>query len=235
VTDSGVGISEENRIRLFEPFFTTKEMGRGTGLGLSMVYGIVQQSEGWIDVVSEPGKGTTFNIYLPALDQLPPVGLGAEADQTPRKRATGTVLLAEDQDSVRALIKAVLESEGFRVLEASGGDAALKVARRYSEKIDLLITDVIMRDMTGKQLADVLLPSRPTTRVLYVSGYSEDVVSGRGALEGDVEYLAKPFSSDSLTRKIHEILNDGATGPHRSSPAIFNPAADGQVDPGQRC
>ena len=211
VTDTGVGIPEENRQHLFEPFFTTKERERGTGLGLSSVYGIVQQSDGWIDVQSEPGQGTTFSIYLPAIEGPAAIEPVPEPLTTAaRIRASGTVLVVEDQEEVRRLMKAVLESEGFNVLAAAGGDAALSLARRYSETIHLLITDVIMPDMTGKQVADQLVPMRPGMKVLYISGYSGDVLAQRGVLEPDVAYLPKPFTPVTLSARVREILGPGA-------------------------
>ena len=211
VTDTGVGIPEENRQHLFEPFFTTKERERGTGLGLSSVYGIVQQSDGWIDVQSEPGQGTTFSIYLPAIEGPAAIEPVPEPLTTAaRVRACGTVLVVEDQEEVRRLMKTVLQSEGFNVLAAAGGDAALSLARRYSETIHLLITDVIMPDMTGKQLADQLVPIRPGMKVLYISGYSGDVLAQRGVLEPDVAYLPKPFTPVTLSARVREILGPGA-------------------------
>ncbi len=206
VTDTGVGISEENKQHLFEPFFTTKPRGRGTGLGLSMVYGIVQQSHGWIDVRSEPGKGTTFNIYLPALTEVPSSETMPEAEPRPRIHASGTVLVVEDDDEVRGLVKTVLESDGFRVLEAPGGHAALMLARTFPEKIDLLITDVIMPEMTGKQLVDQLKPLYPDVKILYMSGYSGDVLARRGILDAHISYLAKPFSPGSLSANVRGVL-----------------------------
>jgi PAS domain S-box-containing protein len=206
VTDTGVGISDENRPHLFEPFFTTKPRGRGTGLGLSMVYGIVQQSEGWIDVSSEPDKGTTFSIYLPALTDAPASETISESTLMPSVDVSGTVLVVEDDDEVRGLVKSVLESDGFRVLEAPGGQAALTLARSYPEKIDLLITDVIMPEMTGKQLVDHLMLLRPGVKILYMSGYSGDVLARRGILDAHISYLAKPFSPGSLSTNVREVL-----------------------------
>ena len=206
VTDTGVGISEADKQHLFEPFFTTKPRGRGTGLGLSIVYGIVQQSEGWIDVRSEPGKGTTFSIYLPALTGAPALETMSEPTLIPSVPASGTVLVVEDDDEVRGLVRTVLESDGFRVLEAPGGQAALTLARACPEKIDLLITDVIMPEMTGKQLVDHLKPLCPGVRILYMSGYSGDVLSRRGILDAHISYLAKPFSPGSLSANVREIL-----------------------------
>jgi PAS domain S-box-containing protein len=207
VTDTGEGITEEIRQHLFEPFFTTKEHGRGTGLGLSSVYGIVRQSEGRIEVESEPGKGATFSIYLPAIDASSVIEPVAEAlITTPRLRASGTVMVVEDQDEVRRLIVTVLEAEGFNVLEAAGGDAALSLSRRYSETIHLLITDLIMPGMTGKQVADLLVPLRPGMKVLYISGYSGDVLTRRGVPAPDFPYLVKPFTPQTLSTRVHEVL-----------------------------
>ena len=210
VTDTGEGIPEEIRQHLFEPFFTTKEQGRGTGLGLSSVYGIVRQSGGWIEVQSEPGKGTTFSIYLPAVDSSSVIERVPEASTAePRGRASGTVMVVEDQEEVRRLIVAVLEAEGFKVLEAAGGDAALALSRRYSETIHLLITDMIMPGMSGKQIADQLGPLRPGMKVLYISGYSGDILTRRGVSEPDFPYLVKPFTPQTLSARVHEVLGSG--------------------------
>jgi PAS domain S-box-containing protein len=215
VTDTGTGIPEAIRQHLFEPFFTTKEPGRGTGLGLSTVYSIVQQSEGWIDVQSESGKGSTFSIHLPAIDGSATVER-VHASLTPARgdRASGTILVVEDQEEVRKLIHRVLESEGFNVLEAAGGEAALSLSSRYSETIHLLITDLIMPGMTGKQVADQLVRTRPGMKVLYVSGYSGDVLARRGVSEPDVPYLAKPFTAITLYSKVREVLSPAAAAPN---------------------
>jgi PAS domain S-box-containing protein len=209
VTDTGVGIPKEIRQHLFEPFFTTKERGRGTGLGLSMVFGIVQQSQGRIEVQSEPGRGTTFSIYLPPIEEgtaaLEPVPEPLPAAE--KIRESGTVLLVEDQEEVRKLIKAVLESEGFNVLSAAGGEAALALARRYIDSINLLITDVVMPNMTGKEVADQLVSMRPGLKVLFISGYSGDLLARRGVLESNVSYLEKPFTPATLSARVHEILH----------------------------
>lgn len=219
VTDTGEGIPEEVRQHLFEPFFTTKEPGRGTGLGLSSVYGIVRQSEGRIEVQTEPGKGTTFSIYLPAIDpssaiEPAPRTLSGAA----RGRASGTVMVVEDQDEVRRLIVAVLEAEGFTVLEAAGGDAALALSLRHSETIHLLITDLIMPGMTGKQVAGLLVPMRPGMKVLYISGYSGDVLTRRGVWEPDFPYLSKPFTPQALSARVHEVLGSGETAGNDTTP-----------------
>ncbi len=212
VTDTGQGIPEEISQHLFEPFFTTKEIGRGTGLGLATVYGIVRQSEGWIDVQSERGIGTTFSIYLPAIEGPSVAERVPERLTTAQKgQASGTVLVVEDQDEVRVLIVAVLESEGFKVLQAVGGDDALSLSRGYPETIQLLITDLIMPGMNGKQVADQLMLMRPNMKVLYTSGYSGDVLTTRGVTEPGVPYLAKPFTPLILSERVHEVLGFGKT------------------------
>jgi CheY-like chemotaxis protein len=205
VCDTGVGMNEETRQHIFEPFFTTKGREHGTGLGLSMVYGIVQQSEGFIDVQSEPGRGTTFSIYLPRVE----IGVLARKAEEPFDTELGgteTVLVVEDQTEVRRLITGVLASYGYQVLEAPSGGSALTEAQEYPARIDLLLTDVIMPDMTGKDVADRLRPARPEMKVLYVSGYSGEVIAHRGALEAGVAYLAKPFTPTLLVRKVRQVL-----------------------------
>jgi len=204
VTDTGVGINEEALEHIFEPFFTTKERGRGTGLGLATVYGIVQQSGGAIEVSSDQGAGTTFQIYLPRIDTVLPAPQTA-AVAAP-VRGSETILVVEDHDDVRQMIIASLESCGFRVLHAPHGRAALELSANYDGMIDLLITDVIMPGMTGKEMADQLMPLRPGMKVLYISGYSGDVIAHRGVLDADVAYLAKPFTPASLTTKVREVL-----------------------------
>lgn len=211
VSDTGAGMDEETRQQIFEPFFTTKERGRGTGLGLSTVYGIVQQSEGCIDVQTELGAGTTFRIYLPRID-----GQIAQVEGTANSvlsvSGSETVLVVEDQDDVRRLIAGVLESHGFRVLEAPNGRAALLQSQHYAGPIELLLTDVIMPDMTGKEVADQLMPQRPGMKVLYTSGYSGELIAHRGVLDAGVAYLPKPFTPSALAAKVREVLGPGAGG-----------------------
>jgi PAS domain S-box-containing protein len=205
VCDTGVGMNEETRQHIFEPFFTTKGRGHGTGLGLSMVYGIVQQSDGFIDVHSEPGSGTTFSIYLPRVEN----GVTARKPEEPFDTELGgteTVLVVEDQAEVRRLITGVLSSYGYRVLEAPDGGSALTKAKEYPACIDLLLTDVIMPDMTGKDVADRLRSARPEMKVLYVSGYSGEVIAHRGVLQVGVAYLPKPFTPTALVRKVRQVL-----------------------------
>jgi PAS domain S-box-containing protein len=212
VRDTGVGMDEETRSHLFEPFFTTKPPGKGTGLGLSTVYGIVQQSGGQILAESSPRAGATFRIYLPEVDR--PV----EALSSPERAAGGqgneTVLLVEDEDSVRRLVQRVLESAGYCVLEAENPHDALRLCERHPEPIDLMVTDVVMPQMSGRELASQTVALRPEMRVLYVSGYMEEVMAHHGVLEPGIAFLGKPFAPEDLTRKVREVLD----GPPRSDP-----------------
>jgi PAS domain S-box-containing protein len=210
VADTGVGMSEETLQHVFEPFFTTKGAGLGTGLGLSTVYGIVRQSGGWIQVDSRPGEGSRFRIYLPRAaaaavlpePHVPPVEVPGGAE---------TVLLAEDQPEVRRLALRILTAGGYRLLEASSGPEALELSRRYAGTIDLLVTDVIMPEMTGRELADRLKESRPQIKVLYVSGYTADIIGREGVLDAEVAYLAKPFTPSQLAIKVREVLGQPQT------------------------
>src|SRR5712691_11879200 len=205
VTDTGVGMDEATKAKIFEPFFTTKEDGKGTGLGLATVYGIVKQSGGFIWVYSEPGNGTSFKIYLPRIDA--PV----EGVKTPGSvsvpRGTETVLLVEDAAAVRAVAKQVLERQGYTVLEAPDGDVALHVAHKHRGPIHLLLTDVVMPVLSGRPLAEQLARVRPDIKVLYASGYTDDSVVRHGILEAGTAYLQKPFTPDSLARKVREVLD----------------------------
>jgi CheY-like chemotaxis protein len=206
VSDNGVGMDEPTRARIFEPFFTTKEPGKGTGLGLATVYGIVQQSGGFIWVYSEPGSGATFKIYLPLVDQE--AGLN-EYPATARAGLRGmeTVLLAEDASAVRAVVRQTLERHGYTVLEAPNGKAALDLAAKQADRIDLLLTDVVMPEMSGRRLAERFTALRPGVKVLYMSGYTDDAVLRHGVLGPGVAYLQKPFSPDVLAGKVREVLD----------------------------
>ncbi len=205
VTDDGIGMDEETLRRVFEPFFTTKAPGKGTGLGLSMVYGIVKQSGGWVSLYSEPGKGTTFRIYLPQVSELraasPPAELSKE-DLT----GTETIFVVEDQDDVRKLTCAVLTRLGYNVLQAANGKAALTLSQRYEGEIHLLLTDVVMPEMTGRELAERLAGPRPGICVVYMSGYTGNVLAQKEVLESGAAYIAKPFSPHALAAKIREVL-----------------------------
>ncbi|HEY7389831.1 MAG TPA: ATP-binding protein [Bryobacteraceae bacterium] len=210
VIDTGVGMDEETRQHIFEPFFTTKEKGRGTGLGLSTVYGIVQQSGGWIEVHSEPRNGAAFHLYFPRTEiSALPVGANYAQKAVAGSESLGgseTILVVEDVPEIRTLMTQILEYSGFRVLSASNGDEGLRRARDYSGPIDLLVTDVIMPGMTGKQMADQLLLNRPGTKILYTTGYSWEVIADRGVLEQGVPYLPKPFTPDNLIAKVRQVL-----------------------------
>jgi PAS domain S-box-containing protein len=204
--DNGIGMDATTRARVFEPFFTTKEKGKGTGLGLSMVYGVVKQSGGYIDVISEPGAGATFKIYLPKVEvavdppkqqaELPPSLLGIE-----------TLLLVEDEVSLRKLSRHLLELCGYAVLEAENGAEALKVSQEHKGMIHLLLTDVVMPGMSGRALADQLMKQRPETHVIYMSGYTGQTVGEHGVLAEGSFFLPKPFTREALARKIREVLD----------------------------
>ena len=210
VSDSGIGMTEEVKNRLFEPFFTTKEQGKGTGLGLATCYGIVKQNGGDISVHSEARQGTTISVYLPRTKEE--IGSATTGDQTINSMpGNETVLLVEDEPLVRGLACRVLREHGYNVLEASNGVEALEIARKHSGKdIPLLLTDVIMPQMGGKELAVQLKAIHPETRVLYTSGYTDDHIVNHGALELDVHFLAKPFSPASLLNRVREVLNTQA-------------------------
>jgi len=204
VTDTGTGMDEATKAKIFEPFFTTKQPGKGTGLGLATVYAIVTQAGGFIWVYSELGHGTSFKIYLPQVDAVPTTAAVARVDLP---RGTETVLLVEDAAAVRAVARQVLQRQGYRVLEAADGEDALYLAARHQGTIDLVLTDVVMPRAGGRELAERLLAVRPDTRVLYMSGYTDDSVVRHGILEGGVAYLQKPFSPEGLARKVRDVLD----------------------------
>jgi signal transduction histidine kinase len=205
VTDTGLGMTEEVMSRVFEPFFTTKEQGHGTGLGLAAVHGIVRQMGGWIWVYSEPGKGSTFKVYLPRTARTN----GPRPAPAPSSTLTGaeTVLVVEDLEEVRGVTSAVLRAFGYRVLAASGADEAVSTAREYEGAIHLLVTDVVMPGKNGRQLAEELRASRPEMKTLFVSGYTSNVVAHHGVLDRDVPYLAKPFTPQALGEKVRSLLD----------------------------
>jgi PAS domain S-box-containing protein len=206
VSDTGVGMDEATQRRLFEPFFTTKPVGRGTGLGLATVYGIVKQSQGSIWVYSEPGRGTTFKIYLPAVGGLPsPVT--APPTEGPPLVGTETVLLVEDQAEVRGLIQKTLARIGYRVLVAGDGAEALELARSHDGPVHVLLTDVVLPGTSGRVVARGILAERADVRVLYMSGYTDDGIVRHGVLEPGLAFIQKPFSAEALLRKIREVLS----------------------------
>jgi PAS domain S-box-containing protein len=205
VSDTGCGMDKETQSRIFEPFFTTKENGKGTGLGLSTVYGIIKQTGGYVFAQSEVGHGTTFRIYLPRVEDA---AEPAHAIQTASRALEGTetILLVEDEESVRQLVAETLASRGYKVMEAENGEEALKLAGSSRETIHLMITDVVMPGMSGRDLAREVLKSRPQTKVLFLSGYSEDAVLHQGVLEPETAFLQKPFTLQYLARKVRELL-----------------------------
>ncbi len=204
VSDTGVGMDDETRAHIFEPFFTTKEVGKGTGLGLATVYGIVRQSGGYVAVESSPGKGTTFAIYFPrAEEEATP---GKEGVPSEELRGTETVLLVEDEEGVREFAGRVLRENGYTVFDAENGLAALDVLARHDGTVDLLLTDVVMPGMGGFELARRASALRPGSDVLYMSGYTEEMVGEGGFLKSDVPFLPKPFAPDALLRKVREVL-----------------------------
>jgi two-component system cell cycle sensor histidine kinase/response regulator CckA len=207
VSDGGIGMDAETRSRLFEPFFTTKERGKGTGLGLSTVYGIIQQSGGAIEVESEPGEGSTFSVYLPRIAEAPEEREAAVAPELPR-HGTETVLLVEDEVMVRELMSEMLLDAGYRVIETSGGREAFERAAAEPSEIHLLLSDVMMPGITGPELAQGLAKLRPAIRVLFVSGYTQELVAQRGGLEPGVHLLQKPFDPETFTRKVREVLDE---------------------------
>jgi CheY-like chemotaxis protein len=207
--DTGCGMEEITMSRIFEPFFTTKAEGKGTGLGLSMVYGIVKQSGGWIWVTSAVGRGTAFDIYLPR------VAGACDAPELRRSipvltRGTETVLLVEDEDQVRDLAREVLQMNGYTVLEAPDGGEAVRICEQYRDRIDLVLTDMIMPHMNGRELFALLSAARPDLKVLYMSGYTDQAVIGEGLLDEGAAYLQKPFTLDGLAQKIREVLSTAA-------------------------
>jgi two-component system cell cycle sensor histidine kinase/response regulator CckA len=205
VTDTGTGMDAETRARIFEPFFTTKESGKGTGLGLATVYGIVKQSNGFIWLYSEPGHGTTFKIYLPL------IGGSAERYEqpghAPSPRGSETILVVEDSAAVRAAAKKILEQYGYLVLEAPTPRAALDIASKHIAPIHLLLTDVVMPEMSGRELAEEITRIRKNVRVLYMSGYTDDAILRHGMLHAGAAYLQKPFSGETLAKKVRQVLD----------------------------
>jgi len=214
VSDTGRGMDEATKASVFEPFFTTKEQGKGSGLGLATVYGIVRQSGGAIWLESELGRGTTFKICLPRLaaaaEAAPP-----ETPETTRARGTETILLVEDEDNVREFVRRILEASGYTVIACRNGADALLACERHPGPIDLLLTDVIMPQMSGGRLAERLSAIRPTTRVLFMSGYADDAIAQHGVLDPGTQFIAKPFTTAALATKVREVLDSGEKSPER--------------------
>ncbi len=210
VTDSGVGMSSETLAHIFEPFFTTKEVGKGTGLGLATVYGVVKQSGGYIWVDSQMGKGSSFQIFLPRVEEA--VTETAVNKPAANLKGSETVLLAEDAEALMKLARTFLEGSGFKVLAAGNGEEAIRMAAAHSGKIDLLLTDVIMPGINGRVLAEHLVRRYPDLKVLYMSGYTDSFIAGHGVLEQGTHLLHKPFTEEALLTKVREVLDEKAEG-----------------------
>ena len=205
ISDTGVGILPELQERIFEPFFTTKSVGKGTGLGLAVAHGIIKQSGGTIDLYSEVGVGTTLKIRLPAVGSSAPKP--AEQNLPPSGAGRETLLLVEDDDNVREFVALSLESFGYTIVTAPDGKAALSLYLNRDSPIDLVITDVVMPEMSGRVLAEMLLASNPGQKVLFLSGYTDDAVVRHGILQANVAFLQKPFTPEALSRKVREVID----------------------------
>lgn len=208
VSDTGEGMDAATQARVFEPYFTTKEPGKGTGLGLSTVHGIVSQSGGVIRVQSEVGKGTTFQVFLPRRDET----MAQPSEEAPAALKPGreTVLLVEDEPAFRELLQRVLESNGYSVLAAADGRAALALAAAHDGAIELLLTDMILPGMSGSTIAERLGKDRPGLKVLYISGYSQEAVASNGKISSGTAFLSKPFRLDALLHKVRDLLDEAA-------------------------
>jgi CheY-like chemotaxis protein len=210
VSDTGIGMDSQTLSRIFEPFFTTKEVGKGTGLGLSMVYGIIKQNNGYIMAYSEPGRGTTFKIYFPRTDE------GLSVVQKAKKEIPGgseTILVVEDETALRELTCLLLQEAGYAVIESSGAEDALAAAKDSQRKIHLLLTDVVMPGLDGRDLANQMVVLRPRLKVLYMSGYTDDVIVHRGVLTQGTVLVQKPFTKNTLLQKVRETLDSQPANP----------------------
>jgi two-component system cell cycle sensor histidine kinase/response regulator CckA len=205
VSDDGMGMDKETLANAFEPFFTTKEVGKGTGLGLSTVYGIAKQNQGFVNVYSEPGKGTSFKIYLPRHTGEAQEGIAAAETEIPRGHGE-TILVVEDETSVLHLAERILERLGYSVLTSASSAEAVNLAREYAGEIHLLITDVVLPGMGGRELAGEMIKIRPAIRTLFMSGYTADVIAHQGVLDEGVQFIEKPFTTGSLARKVREAI-----------------------------
>jgi two-component system, cell cycle sensor histidine kinase and response regulator CckA len=209
ISDTGIGMSAETQSHIFEPFFTTKESGKGTGLGLATAYGIVKQSGGGIRVYSEPGRGTTFRVYLPRVDQ-PMEEVAAEPVKANSMNGTETVLVVEDDPEVRKLICEILRARGYHVLETRTGDEAIQMARTHADPVQLVLADVILPQMSGPDIVRGVKQHKPEIRALYISGYTDEAVLRHGMLDKGVTFLSKPFLPDVLAKKVREVLDGSA-------------------------
>jgi CheY-like chemotaxis protein len=222
-------MEKATRLRIFEPFFTTKEQGKGTGLGLSTVFGIVKQSHGGVWVHSEPGHGSTFEVYLPRTDAA--VEASRVSQRIIERRGSETILLVEDEEAVRTMAQRMLERNGYRVIVARDPADALRIAAEPDQGIDLLLTDVVMPVMSGATLATQLRRLRPEVEVLYVSGYTDGTVGAHGVLETGAFFLQKPFTAEQLVRKLRSVLDAPGAGQADPGPARDEYAVDGNIAP----
>jgi CheY-like chemotaxis protein len=204
MTDTGCGMDEETRSHIFEPFYTTKGSGRGTGLGLSTVYGIVRQSDGAVWVYSEPGKGTTFKIFLPRIDAK--AETGAHGPDEGELGGSETILVVEDYDVLKGLAGRILRAAGYTVLEASDGAEALALCKKHNGELDLILADVVMPSMGGRELAERIKRAHPKLKMLFMSGYTDEAITRNGVLPAGVPFLEKPFTALSLKMKAREVL-----------------------------
>ena len=205
VRDTGVGMDEQTRARVFEPFFTSKELGKGTGLGLSTVYGIVSQARGRIEVESEPGQGAVFTVYFPAAPAETDDSAPIKSVSAPKGKET--ILLVEDEAAVRTLAQTFLGRVGYNVLAADSGPAAIALWEQHRGHVDVLLTDVIMPQMSGGDLAHKLREINPRLKILFMSGYTDDMIASHGVLAGETQLIQKPFSSEALARKLRDVLD----------------------------
>jgi two-component system, cell cycle sensor histidine kinase and response regulator CckA len=212
VSDNGTGMDAATLARLFQPFFTTKGQGKGTGLGMTMVFGIVRQSGGGVEVYSEPGKGTSVRVYLPRIDQ--PKVVEPEAPPAKAVRASETILLVEDEDLVRNLVRHTLQSEGYTVLDAPNAEQARRISDTHKRRIHLMIADVVMPKEGGRALAESLAPRRPAMKVLFMSGYTDQAVVTSGLLSGECHFIQKPFTPAALSRKVRDVLEGDGRSSH---------------------
>jgi CheY-like chemotaxis protein len=224
VTDTGTGMHSETLLHIFEPFFTTKERGKGTGLGLASVYGVVKQSNGYIWVDSKPGAGSSFQVYLPRhAGNL--VVINRKTDSGEKLGGSESILLVEDAEPLRRLAQTFLDAAGYRVLTAESGEKAMEVVAGYPGTFDLLLTDVVMPGINGRVLAERLFPRQPGMKVLYMSGYTDSFIAGHGVLDPGTNLLHKPFTEEILLRKIREVLDDEKKAVH---------ASRGDLEPAER-